>query len=51
VINENFPTSGNKAEGRGVYPKEVLRILLSIGGVEIDHFALWHFGRPKWSKL
>jgi hypothetical protein len=22
--------------------KEVLRILLSIGGVEIDHFSLWH---------
>src|SRR4029077_1588757 len=22
--------------------EEVLRILLSIGGVEIDHFSLWH---------
>jgi hypothetical protein len=21
---------------------EVLRVLLSIGGVEIDHFSLWH---------
>lgn len=36
--------------GTGLYPTlalkatsdEVLRILLSIGGVEIDHFSLWH---------
>src|SRR5207302_3551299 len=36
--------------GSSLYPilalkatsREVLRILLSIGGVEIDHFALWH---------
>jgi hypothetical protein len=36
--------------GSGLYPvlalkatsREVLRILLSIGGVEIDHFSLWH---------
>jgi len=36
--------------GSSLYPilalkansKEVLRILLSIGGVEIDHFSLWH---------
>jgi hypothetical protein len=36
--------------GSSLYPilalkakdSEVLRILLSIGGVEIDHFSLWH---------
>ena len=36
--------------GTSLYPslalkatsEEVLRILLSIGGVEIDHFSLWH---------
>jgi hypothetical protein len=32
-----YPVLALKAESR-----EVLRILLSIGGVEIDHFALWH---------
>ena len=23
-------------------PSEVLRIIVSIGGVEVDHFSLWH---------
>ncbi|HSM76228.1 MAG TPA: hypothetical protein VLT57_01315, partial [Bryobacteraceae bacterium] len=32
-----YPILCLKAESR-----EVLRILLSIGGVEIDHFSLWH---------
>ena len=32
-----YPTLALKASG-----EEVLRILLSIGGVEIDHFSLWH---------
>jgi hypothetical protein len=32
-----YPVLALKAESR-----EVLRILLSIGGVEIDHFSLWH---------
>jgi len=32
-----YPTLALKASS-----EEVLRILLSIGGVEIDHFALWH---------
>jgi hypothetical protein len=32
-----YPTLALKASN-----EEVLRILLSIGGVEIDHFALWH---------
>jgi hypothetical protein len=32
-----YPILALKATGR-----EVLRILLSIGGVEIDHFSLWH---------
>jgi Ferritin-like domain len=32
-----YPTLALKA-----HTEEVLRILLSIGGVEIDHFALWH---------
>jgi hypothetical protein len=32
-----YPTLALKATG-----EEVLRILLSIGGVEIDHFSLWH---------
>jgi len=32
-----YPILALKASSR-----EVLRILLSIGGVEIDHFALWH---------
>src|ERR1700756_4761748 len=32
-----YPTLALKASS-----EEVLRILLSIGGVEIDHFSLWH---------
>ncbi len=32
-----YPTLSLKASS-----EEVLRILLSIGGVEIDHFSLWH---------
>ena len=32
-----YPTLALKASN-----EEVLRILLSIGGVEIDHFSLWH---------
>jgi hypothetical protein len=32
-----YPTLALKATS-----EEVLRILLSIGGVEIDHFSLWH---------
>jgi ferritin-like protein len=32
-----YPTLAFKASS-----EEVLRILLSIGGVEIDHFSLWH---------
>ena len=32
-----YPTLAVKASS-----EEVLRILLSIGGVEIDHFSLWH---------
>jgi Ferritin-like domain len=32
-----YPTLALKA-----HSEEVLRILLSIGGVEIDHFSLWH---------
>jgi hypothetical protein len=32
-----YPTLAVKASD-----EEVLRILLSIGGVEIDHFSLWH---------
>jgi len=32
-----YPILALKAAG-----SEVLRILLSIGGVEIDHFSLWH---------
>ncbi|MBV8099824.1 MAG: hypothetical protein JOZ31_11750, partial [Verrucomicrobia bacterium] len=32
-----YPTLALKASD-----EEVLRILLSIGGVEIDHFSLWH---------
>jgi hypothetical protein len=32
-----YPTLALKATNL-----EVLRILLSIGGVEIDHFAVWH---------
>src|ERR1700747_2284793 len=32
-----YPTLALKANS-----EEVLRILLSIGGVEIDHFSLWH---------
>ena len=32
-----YPILALKAESR-----EVLRVLLSIGGVEIDHFSLWH---------
>jgi hypothetical protein len=32
-----YPTLALKAKS-----EEVLRILISIGGVEIDHFGLWH---------
>src|SRR6195256_5652233 len=50
IANTGFHFSFIEQGGSSLYPilalkatsREVLRVLLSIGGVEIDHFALWH---------